>query len=552
MGGTKFTVGGVTGEECPTTENKNGPLARSDGTEPLSGTAAPPPAESTPVGHDYVEEVRNDEGKVIRFHCKLCECSFNDPNAKEMHLKGRRHRLQYKKKVNPELQVEVKASVRTRKLQEEKVRRQIHNDECWRRWKEEERWRLEMRHYEEEMFWRRVNEEQHQWGDWRRLNGLLPGSGPHLGLPQAPAPQQVAQRSESYQDRHVMARHRAIYPMEVELQAVQHIVSHTERALKLVSDNLVEGKGETTDANQSTEGENEVGEGKRVLRGVMRVGLLAKGLLLRGDLDVQLVLLCSGKPTRTLLQRVASELPAQLAVVSEDTYEVHQCVEEAQVIITSNADPKTRVAITLTSPLMRESAGEEDVTMVTAKEPADVLNRQKCRDALAALRHAKWFQAKANGLQSCVIVIRILRDLCRRVASWSCLSNWAMQLLVEKTISSASGPLGPADAFRRVLECLATGILLSGGPGLYDPCEKEPTDVLASITKQQREILTASAQHAFRLVAFKQINKVLGMPPIPTQHSRFGMLVRKRRREPAERADGEGKKDKKESLKDLV
>jgi hypothetical protein len=26
----------------------------------------------------------------------LCECKFNDPNAKEMHLKGRRHRLQYK------------------------------------------------------------------------------------------------------------------------------------------------------------------------------------------------------------------------------------------------------------------------------------------------------------------------------------------------------------------------------------------------------------------------------------------------------------------------
>lgn len=45
---------------------------------------------------NLVLQVRNDEGKVIRFHCKLCECSFNDPNAKEMHLKGRRHRLQYK------------------------------------------------------------------------------------------------------------------------------------------------------------------------------------------------------------------------------------------------------------------------------------------------------------------------------------------------------------------------------------------------------------------------------------------------------------------------
>ena len=46
----------------------------------------------------------------------------------------------------------------------------------------------------------------------------------------------------------------------------------------------------------------------------MRVGVLAKGLLLHGDLNVQLVLLCSEKPTRTLLERVADNLPKQLAV----------------------------------------------------------------------------------------------------------------------------------------------------------------------------------------------------------------------------------------------
>ena len=49
-----------------------------------------------PVGEDYIEEVKSDAGKVISFNCKLCECRFNDPNAKEMHMKGRRHRLQYK------------------------------------------------------------------------------------------------------------------------------------------------------------------------------------------------------------------------------------------------------------------------------------------------------------------------------------------------------------------------------------------------------------------------------------------------------------------------
>ncbi|MPC42066.1 Zinc finger RNA-binding protein [Portunus trituberculatus] len=77
-----------------------------------------------PVGQVYIEEIKNEEGKVISFNCKLCECRFNDPNAKEMHMKGRRHRLQYKKKVNPELVVEVKPSLRQRKLQEEKLRRQ--------------------------------------------------------------------------------------------------------------------------------------------------------------------------------------------------------------------------------------------------------------------------------------------------------------------------------------------------------------------------------------------------------------------------------------------
>lgn len=33
-----------------------------------------------------------------------------------------------------------------------------------------------------------------------------------------------------------------------------------------------------------------------------------------------------------------------------------------------------------------------------------------------------------------------------------------------------------------------------GGPGLYDPCEKNPNDTLNSVIEQQREDITASAQ----------------------------------------------------------
>uniref|UniRef100_A0A3B3TB07 Zinc finger RNA-binding protein n=1 Tax=Paramormyrops kingsleyae TaxID=1676925 RepID=A0A3B3TB07_9TELE len=509
-----------------------------------------------PVGHDYVEEVRNDEGKVIRFHCKLCECSFNDPNAKEMHLKGRRHRLQYKKKVNPDLQVEVKPSIRARKIQEEKMRKQMQKEEYWRRREEEERWRMEMRRYEEDMYWRRMEEEQHHWDERRRIPdggypqgppgppGLL-GVRPGLPIPQPPGPV-PPRRPDSSDDRYVMTKHAAIYPVEEELQSIQKIVSITERALKLVSDIITDQEKSKDEDNDKKDVQKD-----RALKGVMRVGVLAKGLLLRGDKNVNLVLLCSEKPTKNLLTCIVEHLPKQLTLVTPEKYEVKASVQEAAIMLTSCEEPKMEVTITLTSPIIREeNARDGDITSGLVKDPADVLDRQKCLDALAALRHAKWFQARANGLQSCVIIIRILRDLCQRVPTWSAFPSWAMELLVEKAISSASGPLSPGDALRRVFECISSGILLSGGPGLIDPCEKNATDTLATMSEQQREDITSSAQFALRLLAFRQIHKVLGMDPLPQMNPRFNVRNnRKRRRDNSDGVDGfegEGKKDKKD------
>ena len=42
--------------------------------------------------------------------------------------------------------------------------------------------------------------------------------------------------------------------------------------------------------------------------------------------------------------------------------------------------------------------------------------------------------------------------------------NQAMELLVEKCVSSGGGHLNPGDALRRVFECIASGVLL---PGIY-------------------------------------------------------------------------------------
>uniref|UniRef100_A0A8C5Y4Z9 Zinc finger RNA binding protein 2 n=1 Tax=Microcebus murinus TaxID=30608 RepID=A0A8C5Y4Z9_MICMU len=480
-----------------------------------AGEASGGCCDAQPVGPGYVEEVCNDEGKVIRFHCRLCECSFNDANARDMHVRGRRHRLQYKKKVDPDLPVAAAPSSRVRKLVGDQARRQ--RQLARERLQELRRWQAESRRATEEL--PSPDEPQQASPAW---SPAAPDTRP------SPQPRR---RPESSEDRHVLSKHAAIYPTEPELLAVQKAVAHAERALKLASDALA--REDHRRRQEEGGGHSGVTPSARVLKGVVRIGLLAKGLLLRGDRDVHLALLCSEKPTLGLLRRIAEQLPRQLPMVTEDRYEVSSD-PEANIVISSCQEPRMRVTVSLTSSLMRKEPSTDQGVEEPRPDPADVLSPAKCLESLAALRHARWFQARASGLQLCVLVLRVLRDLCRRVPAWGALPAWATQLLVEKALSSATQPLGPGDAVRRVLECVAMGTLLEDGPGLQDPCEKGQKDALEPMTLQEREDVTASAQHALRLLAFRQIHTLLGMRPLRASRSR------KRRLEPEEGAEGAG------------
>lgn len=63
--------------------------------------------------------------------------------------------------------------------------------------------------------------------------GRAPMPPPHM----MPYP---ARRPETSDDRHVIAKHADIYPAESQLAEIQRAVSHTEKALKSLSDALVE------------------------------------------------------------------------------------------------------------------------------------------------------------------------------------------------------------------------------------------------------------------------------------------------------------------------
>ena len=70
-----------------------------------------------------------------------------------------------------------------------------------------------------------------------------------------------------------------------------------------------------------------------------------------------------------------------------------------------------------------------------------------------------------SNFQTPIVVIRVMRELRRTVTCLAGLRQFTLELLVEKVLASAPVPLSPGDAFRRVFEGLAGGLLLPDSPG---------------------------------------------------------------------------------------
>lgn len=236
----------------------------------------------------------------------------------------------------------------------------------------------------------------------------------------------------------------------------------------------------------------------------MRVGLLCKGLLLRGNLNLHLVVLCGEKPTRMLVRSIAELLPAQLASAMDEELEL--TTDGSDIFVSRKAEPFVICAISVTSAAVKTDVTQE--ASPATPDPVDMLDRDKCLQLLAELRHAKWFQAKVTPMPTYLIVIRLLMEYCCREPAWSPVSQWALELLVEKCAGSVESNKSASSIILRVFECIASGLLLEDGAGVYDVCEKDPTDAMEYLTVQQREDITASAQHTLRQLLFGVADQV--------------------------------------------
>ncbi len=390
---------------------------------------------------------------------------------------------------------------------------------------------------------------------------------------------------------HLLAKHKQIQPSREQLDLISYLVTSIEKSLKKISDKLVDEEIASLPAPMeaaSPSGEqpkpDESKETHRHLKGVVRVGTIVKTLFLKTDRDLHLVVLTSKVPTHAFIKRISDELATELENISEEQAVVVNEVEIKDEVVEVAADgseetraseykpPKIIYHMDKSEELIKSEAcvnircelpeceflaeandqynvkvSFTSMSLLATAEAASAhvsdVSLDKCQSALTEIRRVKWFNARLKQITNAILVLRIMRDLCQRNPTWSCLNDWLLELIIEKCFIRNRYE-DVSMKLRAVFECVSSGLLFlpqmsvqcrpkfavatteppsaaatAENPdvttiGFVDPCAevKSEADVFEkNLTIQQREELTASAQNFLRMISLRKAHEVLAI-----------------------------------------
>uniref|UniRef100_A0A2K5UPB2 DZF domain-containing protein n=2 Tax=Macaca fascicularis TaxID=9541 RepID=A0A2K5UPB2_MACFA len=165
----------------------------------------------------------------------------------------------------------------------------------------------------------------------------------------------------------------------------------------------------------------------------------------------------------------------------------------------SSSDATVKILITTVPPNLRKL------------DPELHLDIKVFQSALAAIRHARWFEENAS--QSTVkVLIRLLKDLRICFPGFEPLTPWILDLLGHYAVMNnpTRQPLALNVAYRRCLQIPAAGLFLPGSVGITDPCESGSFRVHTVMTLEQQDMVCYTAQTLVRILSHGGFRKILG------------------------------------------
>ncbi|ESO00751.1 hypothetical protein HELRODRAFT_192402 [Helobdella robusta] len=222
-----------------------------------------------------------------------------------------------------------------------------------------------------------------------------------------------------------------------------------------------------------------------------RIGAIAKGLLIRNHLVLDILLIMPNWPTKSdlrgILNKLENAMQAEPSTASTTPYSTSLSPTEESIVVKCRSAPFVVCNIHVTCVKDNcgcgdgddEMQGDDDRAPKTGKEQsndrddvgggssgvevvdvdqeADRIDKELCAKLLKDLDHTKWFQTKANMLPSCVLVVRVLKSITNTIGD---LSDELIELGVYRVLKTTQKPCTPGKAFIGFIKSLASGSLL--------------------------------------------------------------------------------------------
>jgi len=153
-------------------------------------------------------------------------------------------------------------------------------------------------------------------------------------------------------------------------------------------------------------------------------------------------------------------------------------------------------------------------------------------NANRALRRKTWYEHEVKSddklKRDFTYCAKLFRDLAYRWPNWQPLETWHIfqvcyialkgirwQIHDYKEhvmLTSVKKQFTVADSFRRCLELIGSGFILTNGTGIIDPCETGDMEVFNDMTIEMRNSVTLAAQTALRCMNYGRLEDYLSDP----------------------------------------